>query len=352
MAPASGGACESSGASGAPTLQIHPSRHCNLKCLHCYSESGPASRQMLSTEIVREAITDAADLGYRVVSVSGGEPFMYPGLGEILSFAKSRGLRTTVTTNGYFLKRRWLEPLHGLIDTLAVSLDGPKEIHNQMRASSEAFDRLSQGLRTLGELQAAFGIIHTVTLQSWQHLPWIAEFAYTNGAKLLQLHPLELSGRAEGGMESESPDHEVLGRVYLLSFVLASQYAGRMAIQCDLLHKQNVVAEPDLIYASERQPVCDVQEPAKLLSLLVLEPDGALVPVSYGISRSYQICNVLQQRLAPAWPRFAQNGYPEFRQLCRRLFVDIEQGKIGPLFNWYEEIVQRSQRPALVELSA
>lgn len=352
MTPALGGACESSGASGAPTLQIHPSRHCNLKCVHCYSESGPANRQMLPTETVRDAIADAADLGYRVVSVSGGEPFMYPGLRELLSFAKSRGLHTTVTTNGYFLKRRWLDPLRGLIDTLAVSLDGPREIHNQMRGSPKAFDRLSQGLHLLKELQIPFGIIHTVTVQSWQHLPWLAEFASTNGAKLLQLHPLELSGRAEGEMESESPNYDVLGRVYLLSFVLASQYAGRMAIQCDLLHKQNVVAAPELIYAAQSQPLCDVQQPAQLLGLLILEPDGALVPVSYGFSRSYQICNVQQQRLASAWPRFAQHGYSEFRQLCPGLFADIVQGKVGPLFNWYEEIVGRSRRPGLVELSA
>ena len=352
MTPASGSACESSGASGAPTLQIHPSRHCNLKCLHCYSESGPASRQMLPSETVRDTIADAADLGYRVVSVSGGEPFMYPGLGELLGFAKSRGLHTTVTTNGYFLKPRWLDPLHGLIDTLAVSLDGPREIHNQMRASPKAFDKLSQGLRTLQELQSPFGVIHTVTLQSWQHLPWIAEFACTSGAKLLQLHPLELSGRAEGEMVSESPDHDVLGRVYLLNFVLASQYAGRMAIQCDLLHKQNVVAAPELIYAAESQPLYDVQQPAQLLGLLILEPDGALVPLSYGFGRSYQICNVQQQRLSFAWPGFAQHGYPEFRRLCRGLFEDIVQEKVGPLFNWYEEIVERSQRSALVELSA
>lgn len=344
--------CQSLGASGAPTLQIHPSRHCNLACKHCYSDSGPSSRQMLPTETVRAVIGDAADMGYRVVSVSGGEPFMYPGLGELLTYAKSRGLHTTITTNGYFLKRRWLEPLQGLIDALAVSLDGPPDLHNEMRGSPKAFDKLSEGLLTLGALEIPFGIIHTVTLRTWQHLPWTAEFACSNGAKLLQLHPLELSGRAQGEMDADSPDQDVLSRVYLLSFVLASQYLDRLSIQCDLLHRQYVQSNPELIYAAESQPDCQERLPAKLLSLLILEPDGALVPVSYGFGRSYQVCNVQQQRLAAAWPEFVKNGYPEFRLLCRRLFEDIVQGKIDQLFNWYEEIVERSQQPDLVELSA
>jgi hypothetical protein len=291
-------------------------------------------------------------MGYRVVSVSGGEPFMYPGLGELLTYAKSRGLQTTVTTNGYFLKRRWLEPMLGLIDALAVSLDGPAEIHNEMRGSRKAFGKLSEGLRTLKAFQIPFGIIHTVTLRTWQHLPWIAEFAFSHGASLLQLHPLELSGRAQGKLESESPDCDVLNRVYLLSFVLAARYLNEMKIQCDLLHRQYVLSNPELIYSAERPSGYHKDLPASLLSLLILEDDGTLVPISYGFGRNYQVCNIQQQRLSAAWPDFVETGYPGFRRLCHGLFEDIVQGKINQLFNWYEEIVERSRQPALVELTA
>jgi Fe-coproporphyrin III synthase len=344
-----GADCEGSGASGAPTLQIHPSRHCNLRCLHCYSESAPQSRETLPTETVLETIADAGDLGYRVVSVSGGEPFLYPGLAELLRYAKSRGLHTTVTTNGYFLKPRWLDPLHDLIDTLALSLDGPPDFHNAMRGSPEAFDRLTDGIRTLGEFQIPFGIIHTVTSQNWQHLSWTAEFASSHGARLLQLHPLELSGRAEAEFPYESPGHDVLSRLYLLSFVLASQYAERMAIQCDLLHRQYVLADPELIYSGELQGDLGQRCAARLLSLLILEPDGAIVPVSYGFGRDYQVCNVRQHRLSNAWPGFIQNGYPKFRRLCRQLFDDVVEQNVSPLFNWYEEIVNRSNRAGIRE---
>lgn len=51
----------------------------------------------------------------------------------MLRRARALGMRTTVTTNGYFLDARHLEPLRGSLDVLAISLDGPPEIHNRMR---------------------------------------------------------------------------------------------------------------------------------------------------------------------------------------------------------------------------
>src|SRR5262249_36380883 len=91
---------------GQPIIQIHPTRRCNLRCLHCYSWSAPEERDQLSTEALTGVIEDAARLGYRVASFSGGEPVLYRGLGTLLALAKSHGLRTTVTTNGMLLDEK------------------------------------------------------------------------------------------------------------------------------------------------------------------------------------------------------------------------------------------------------
>src|SRR5436853_6267011 len=81
-------------------LQIHPSLRCNLACAHCYSLSGPAARAELDVSTVCEVISDAAALGYEVVSVSGGEPLRYSGLETVLAQANPLWLLTTVTTHG------------------------------------------------------------------------------------------------------------------------------------------------------------------------------------------------------------------------------------------------------------
>ena len=94
-----------------PTLQVHPGRRCNLQCLHCYSDSGPAVTEQLDIELLRGVVADAATIGYRVISVSGGEPLLYPALGRLLHCAHVAGLVTTVTTNGMLLDQRQLDIL-------------------------------------------------------------------------------------------------------------------------------------------------------------------------------------------------------------------------------------------------
>src|SRR3954453_6724713 len=122
-----------------PTVQIHPTLRCNFRCRHCYSSSSPDSRTELSYELVAGALDDARDLGYEVLAVSGGEPFLYPDLLRVLRHAKTLGFTTTVTTNGSVLDHGRLERVAGHLDGIALSLDGPPAVHNRIRASPRFF---------------------------------------------------------------------------------------------------------------------------------------------------------------------------------------------------------------------
>lgn len=136
-----------------PTLQVHPDRRCNLQCLHCYSDAGPAVSEQLEIDLLQTVVADAAAIGYRVMSVSGGEPLLYPELGKLLRAAHAAGLVTTVTTNGMLLDQRQLNVLGADCDLVAISLDGIPESHNFMRNSSRAFDDMCArlpGLRAPG----------------------------------------------------------------------------------------------------------------------------------------------------------------------------------------------------------
>src|SRR5215210_8985899 len=105
-------------------VQLHPTRRCNLRCLHCYSESGPDVREELSLELVCGLLEDAAAEGYTVAGFSGGEPLLYGPLAAALDQAHDCGLVTTVTTNGMPLTKARLAQLQGRADLLAISLDG------------------------------------------------------------------------------------------------------------------------------------------------------------------------------------------------------------------------------------
>ena len=323
-----------------PILQIHASRKCNLSCPHCYSLSGPKALDALSVETVCELIEDAAELGYRGVAFSGGEPLVYPGLSKALSCAKTLGLTTSVTTNGTLLHPSRLAALDGLVSVLAISLDGPQAMHDAMRGSPTAFCRLVRGLPNLKAAGIRFGFIHTLTGHSWEELPWLAEFAHSHGASLLQIHPLELFGRAEEEMRAQTADEELLMRAYLLCMALAVKYQHEMAIQMDLVHRDQALIDPRRFYAANEDPT--TRQAADLLSIVVLEPDGALVPVAYGFSRRFMICNIRQQRFADAWPRYLELDYTDFRRMCRATLDNVTAPDGPQLFNWHDLIVHES----------
>jgi MoaA/NifB/PqqE/SkfB family radical SAM enzyme len=189
-----------------PILQIHPTRRCNLRCLHCYSFSSPDERDLLTSPKLETAITDAFQQGYKVASFSGGEPVLYKDLARLLWHAKNIGMRTTVTSNGMLLDEGRMDTLAGCTDVLAISLDGVPESHNRMRASNQAFDRMQANLENVRKSGINFGFIFTLTLHNVDELDWAAKFAADQGAKLFQIHPLEEVGRAAEVLVGSRPD--------------------------------------------------------------------------------------------------------------------------------------------------
>jgi Fe-coproporphyrin III synthase len=322
-------------------LQIHPTLKCNLECSHCYSSSGPFAQTRLSLDQLRTVLDDARELGYEVVSFSGGEPLLYTELPQLASHAKSIGYRVTLTTNGTLLHTKRFSQLERYLDLVAISLDGVPERHNRIRKSERAFDQLLSGLDSLKEKQIAYGFIHTVTSESWEDLLWISEFAVQNGAKLLQLHPLELTGRANEEMKTEYPYDEVMARVYLLTMVLAAKYADRCVIQFDCLHKDQVINDPESVYASDLPP--GTLTGAEDLSPLIVEANGAVVPLSYGLSQKYKVCNLYDRPLREGWQAY-HSTYTKFRNLCKEVYNHILSLDGLPFVNWYELVAEQSHR--------
>ncbi len=130
----------------APIVQIHTTLRCNLRCLHCYSESSPRETDRLSAGDIFRALDGAWRQGYRTASFSGGEPILSRDLGAMLRHAKTLGMRTTVTSNGMLLTSERLATITGHTDVLAISLDGTPASHDRMRDCAGAFDRMAAAL--------------------------------------------------------------------------------------------------------------------------------------------------------------------------------------------------------------
>ena len=324
-------------------LQLHVSRRCNLACSHCYSSSGPQHVDELPVALWHGVIDDAAAAGYNVVGFSGGEPLMFKPLRALLLQARSLGLLTTVTTNGMLLDPRRIEALRGAAGLVAISLDGKPESHNRMRGHPRAFATMARRLPALRDAGIPFGFIFTLTQFNLDEMLWAAEFAIAQGARLLQVHPLEAVGRARDTLAGSVPDETELSYAVLAVARLKELVADRLVIQLDVAGRDAMAAAPERVFAGADAAWLESSRPlGEWLSPLIVEPDGTVVPVEYDFGRQWALGNLREARLPQLAQRWKRERLAGFRALCQ----DVQRHATAPeepaVINWYGRLAQAS----------
>ncbi len=322
-------------------VQIHVTRKCNLKCRHCYSSSGPEETEALDIDDLLNAITDAKDLGYTFVTLSGGEPFLYPGLHQVLAHAKSLGLVTGLVTNGMFLDERRLSRLQPCLDLVVISLDGAPERHNAMRLNPAAFQTMERKLPHLKKSGIPFGFLFTLSDENAHELDWAADFAADTGAAMLQVHPLETEiGRAAEQADLNGLDPSARAALEASRRALSAQrrIGAKMRIIVDF--RPRTPTDAALDKGSES---CGFERFCDLVPTLCIETDGTFVPMGHGFSRAFEIGRLGETsliRLADKW----KNG-PEaerFAQMVRNVRIAADDENAPVLQNMAQSLRRAS----------
>lgn len=143
-------------------LELTP--HCNLRCSHCYADSGPerpVSSAGRSTDWF-DVLRRLSRRGCRVIQFIGGEPMLHPGFFGFLDYAAALGFeRIEVFTNGTALTRRNVEHLARRNVSLAVSIFSSLEaVHDRLAGTRGSWSRTVEGLRnSIGKLPVHGAII-------------------------------------------------------------------------------------------------------------------------------------------------------------------------------------------------
>jgi Fe-coproporphyrin III synthase len=334
-------------------VQVHPLLGCNLRCLHCYSSSGPAQTVKIPIERLLPAIDLFRAEGFNAMAVSGGEPLLYPDLSRLLRHARGLGMIATVSTNAMLINDERAEALRRDATLVAVSLDGSPDWHNRMRGHPRAFDQMTEGVRRLKRAGVPFGFIFTMTLHNLHELEWVLDFSVKQGASLLQVHPLEEVGRAAQKYQGGTPDGLELARGFVEVARLQQQYRDRINIRFDVADSQVLRADPARGFAVESDACGQGGDKSTrlsdLLAPVVVEADGAVVPLQYSFARAYQIGDVYSDRLEAQISAWKRDTFPRFISLCRGLHGKLAQASSEfPFFNWYSEVLRESLAAATV----
>ena len=161
-----------------PVTVWNITRTCNLRCIHCYTDSDAKKyRGELTTEEGKALIRDLADFEVPALLFSGGEPLARPDLFELVAHARSLGIRPTLSTNGTLITDETARQIkHAGFTYVGISLDGIGEINDRFRGVSGAFDRAVRGFKACVAVGQRVGLRLTLTRHNVANLHGIFDF--------------------------------------------------------------------------------------------------------------------------------------------------------------------------------
>ena len=127
-------------------LCLHIAHDCNLACKSCFAEEGEyhGRRALMSYEVGKKAldflIASSGNRRNLEVDFFGGEPLMnWQVVKDLVAYGReqekihNKHFRFTVTTNGVLLNDEIQDFINKEMDNVVLSLDGRKEINDNMR---------------------------------------------------------------------------------------------------------------------------------------------------------------------------------------------------------------------------
>ncbi|VVB85407.1 7,8-dihydro-6-hydroxymethylpterin dimethyltransferase [uncultured archaeon] len=192
-----------------PVVVWNMGRRCNLKCVHCYAQSKDIEyKNELTTQEGKELIDDLASFGAPVILFSGGEPLMRPDLPELALYARSKGMRAVISTNGTLIDKKMAKVLKEIgLSYVGVSLDGIRETNDKFRGMKGAFDLALQGMRNCLAEGIKVGLRFTVNKKNVKDIPAIFDLLEKENIPRVCFYHLVYAGRGSK-LVNEDLTHE------------------------------------------------------------------------------------------------------------------------------------------------
>ncbi|MEK7289372.1 MAG: 12,18-didecarboxysiroheme deacetylase, partial [Planctomycetota bacterium] len=192
-----------------PVVVWNVGQRCNLKCIHCYSQSKDIEYpNELTTKDAKAMLDDLADYGAPVILFSGGEPLMRPDLLELIGYAKEKGLRAVISTNGTLItKEKALELKKFGLSYVGISLDGLKDTNDRFRGIPGAYDLALEGIRNCLATGIKVGLRFTINKRNAHDVAGIFQLIEKEKIPRVCFYHLVYSGRGSNLIE-EDLSHE------------------------------------------------------------------------------------------------------------------------------------------------
>ena len=224
-----------------PIVVWNITRNCNLKCIHCYNDSGVGKKfDDISTDKAKAVLHDLAQFGVPSVLFSGGEPLMRPDLFELIEYARQKSLRIVISTNGTLITDEVAKKIKDSgVSYVGISLDGIGPVNDKFRGVEGAFVRAVQGIRNCMAVGVRVGLRLTLTRKNVQELEALFDFFEAESIERACFYHLVPSGRG-ADISSEVLTHAE-SRAAIQTILARTRYFKEAGRKTDILTVDNHV---------------------------------------------------------------------------------------------------------------
>lgn len=180
-----------------PIVVWNITRTCNLRCIHCYSDSEAAKYPgELDWAQMQDVVDDLATYEIPSLLLSGGEPLVHPRFFDLVDLASSKGLKLTISTNGTLITPEKAALLKAAkVAYVGISLDGIGKVHDEFRRKEGAFDAAVRGFRACHEVDQKTGLRLTLTRHNVENIDRILDFIQEENIQRVCFYHLVPAGR-------------------------------------------------------------------------------------------------------------------------------------------------------------
>lgn len=181
---------------------IQLTERCNLHCEHCFVSAESRGDMMDFDKFKKLIIPQLVKSNVNKVTLTGGEPFVYPQLIDVIKLLVDEDIEVSICTNATLITKEFLQKIDEDKNIhFNVSLDGfSSDSHGMFRGNNDpqVFKKIIRNIEMLGERGVLNGILVTPNkYASIEEYEKICEFAKKNHAKYVLMNPLSEFGRGE-----------------------------------------------------------------------------------------------------------------------------------------------------------
>lgn len=178
-------------------ITLHLTNVCNLFCRHCWvNASKNSDKSFIPLDKLKSIMETASQNGINSVKLTGGEPFLYPNVRELIYYLFEKKFDISIETNATLINKSDIQLLKDCNCYIATSLDGyNNDFHDWFRRCKGSFNKTLSSIRQMVKVGVPFQIIWSVCEENKCDIEKMIELCDEEHIDTIKINPVNIAGR-------------------------------------------------------------------------------------------------------------------------------------------------------------